>query len=530
MAGRSWDKSTISRRAFQRGLVATAAASIPAVVRGQAPAVITPDRGRPAIVPGIACGEVGEGSAVVWARTDRPARMIVEHATTEGFRDARRVEGAIALPESDFTAKAILRDLPAGRQVFYRVTFEDAGSPKGAVSLPALGRFRTAPGDRSDVRFAWSGDTAGQGYGIDVDRGGMRIYESIRRLAPDFFLHSGDNIYADNPIPAEIALDDGSTWRNLVTPETSKVAETLDEFRGRYRYNLLDENLRRFQAEVPLLVQWDDHEVCNNWYSGETLDADPRYVVKDVSVLADRAKRAFFDYTPTSLHPYDPGRIDRSIRYGPLLEVFLLDQRSDRGPNSANRQTREGPVTAFLGAAQVERLRGRLRASRAVWKVIASDMPVGLVIPDGPGAYEALANGDDGPPLGRELELAGLLRGLKADGVRNLVWLTADVHHAAAHHYHPDRARFRDFDPFWEFVAGPLHAGTFGPNPLDATFGPRVAFCSVPAGLKPNRPPSEGLQSFGTCRIDGRSATLTVSLNDLEGAVLHAVDLAPDLG
>ena len=35
-------------------------------------------------------------------------------------------------------------------------------------------------------------------------------------------------------------------------------------------------------------------------------------------------------------------------------------------------------------------------------------------------------------------------------------WITADVHYCAAHEYHPTRAKFTDFDPFWEFVAGPL--------------------------------------------------------------------------
>ena len=50
------------------------------------------------------------------------------------------------------------------------------------------------------------------------------------------------------------------------------------------------------------------------------------------------------------------------------------------------------------------------------------------------------------------------------------------MHYCAAHHYDPSRATFTEFDPFWEFVAGPLNAGTFGPNALDATFGPEVRF------------------------------------------------------
>jgi alkaline phosphatase D len=113
------------------------------------------------------------------------------------------------------------------------------------------------------------------------------------------------------------------------------------------------------------------------------------------------------------------------------------------------------------------------------------------------------------------LELAALLRSLRDNDVRNVVWLTADVHYAAAHYYDPRKARFTEFRPFWEFVAGPLHAGTFGPNALDPTFGPEVRFCAVPAGMRPNRPPSDGRQYFGTVRIDGRSR------------VMISVELAP---
>jgi alkaline phosphatase D len=47
--------------------------------------------------------------AVVWARVDRPARMLVEWATTDSFRAARRVLGPAALPEDDFTPQV---DLP----------------------------------------------------------------------------------------------------------------------------------------------------------------------------------------------------------------------------------------------------------------------------------------------------------------------------------------------------------------------------------------------------------------------------------
>ena len=59
------------------------------------------------------------------------------------------------------------------------------------------------------MTFVWSGDTAGQGWGINLEWGGMKIYETMRRLEPDFFVHSGDMIYADGPIQAEVALPGG---------------------------------------------------------------------------------------------------------------------------------------------------------------------------------------------------------------------------------------------------------------------------------------------------------------------------------
>src|SRR5262249_55399994 len=188
---------------------------------------------------------------VVWAGWDRAARMVIEVGTTDAFRDVRQAGFVDALPETDFTAKALIEGLPAGQDIFYRLRFEDLSSPT-ILSEPAIGHFRTAPADRRSVSFVWGGDTAGQGWGIGESRGGMRTYATILRNRPDFFIHSGDNIYADAPIPREVKLRNGETWTNLITEEKSKPAETLAEFRGNYKYNLLDRNLRALAAEVPV--------------------------------------------------------------------------------------------------------------------------------------------------------------------------------------------------------------------------------------------------------------------------------------
>lgn len=496
------------------------------LVLGHAPGFFRRDAARPQLPSGVACGDVTSTSAVIWSRCDGPGRMLVEIAGNETFRDAKKLEGPDALEGSDCTAKLALTDLPPSETLFYRVSFEDLNNP-GSFSLPAVGSFRTAPAGKRDVLFAWSGDTVGQGFGIDLARGGMKTYETIRKLKPDFFIHSGDTIYADNPLVREITLPDMTVWKNVVTDAKSKVAETLAEFHGNFAYNLLDENVRRFCAEVPLLVQWDDHEVRNNWYPGQQLKDDERYKVKSCSLLAARARQAFFDYLPIADEQRGRKRIYRHIPYGPSLDVFMLDARSYRGPNTKNRQKERDADTAYLGDEQLAWLKAGLKRSKATWKVIAHDMPIGLLVGDKGGTFENAANGN-GPPLGRELELAELFRFLKEVKIANLVWLTADVHYAAAHYYDPEKAQFKDFDPFWEFIAGPLHAGSFGPGQTDNTFGPQVKFHSK-QGKKIDQWPNAESQTFGTVTIDGKSEAMTVTLWNAGGEKLHTTEITPSI-
>lgn len=495
-----------------------------------APAVMSrvlQEAAAPTMPGGVQVGDVTTARAMLWSATDRPARMLVEIARDERFTSSRLIEGPVALQDTQFTAKLDLGGLTAGEPVFYRVWFDDLARP-GLRSAQVTGHFRAAPAAARPLTFCWSGDVAGQGWGLSAGFGGMRLYETMARHNPDLFIHSGDMIYADAPLAAEVTLDDGTIWKNLVTPAKSKVAETLDEFRGNFAYNLLDTHARAFNSQVPMVVQWDDHEVLNNWNPGTDLSVRPGYTERSITLLAARAKRAMFEYLPIRSHPDEAERVYRAYRYGPVAEVFVLDQRSYRAANGANREATAGPATRMMGAAQVAWLKQSLAASNATWKIIASDMPIGLLIGDGQvngvPAWEGWANGP-GAPLGREHELADVLSFIKRERVQNVVWVTADVHYAAAHYYDPKAAVFKDFNPFWEFVGGPLHAGTFGSSVADPTFGCTQVFNSVPVDLKPNRPPSEGLQFFGTLTIDPRTRRMTAALWDLKNERLWSQEL-----
>ncbi len=514
----------LGRRRFLKGTAALAGlAGAELMLPGAFPRPAIAQGTRPWFTHGLQSGDVGLDSAVLWARADRPSRLLLEWSTTESFATTNRIVGPALMEDSDLTGKQLLTGLPAGQSIFWRGTLVDLAD-SNAVSEPLVGHFRTGAAEKRDISFVWSGDCAGQGWGINLEWGGMKIFETMRQLQPDFFIHSGDTIYADGLILPAVALPDGSVWKNVFIPEKAKVAETLTEFRAAYKYNLLDANYLAFNAQVPVIAQWDDHETTNNWYPNEVLASDDRYQVKNMPLLSARSNKAFLEYLPVAETDVERSRIYRKISYGPLLDVFVVDMRTYRGDNTANR---ESDMQPFLGKVQLDWLLAGLKNSKATWKVIAADMPIGIQVPDGKAAFEAIANGD-GPALGRELEIAGLLKAIKDQAIKNIVWFTADVHYTAAHYYDPSKAQFQDFNPFWEFVSGPLNAGTFGPNAMDNTFGPQVVYVKAPPEGQANLPPSAGLQFFGHVAIAAATGVMTVTLKDLANTDLYQVTLAPE--
>ena len=87
---------------------------------------------------------------------------------------------------------------------------------------------------------------------------------------------------------------------------------------------------------------------------------------------------------------------------------------------------------------------------------------------------------------------------------------------------------FQDFEPFWEFMSGPIHAGTGGLAKLDNTFGPRMVYynaCSTQQG--DDLAPCFGLQFFGHVAIDGATQAMTVTLKDVADRALWSTELPP---
>ena len=219
----------------------------------------------PVITHGIAAGDVTSVSAVVWARSDRPATMRVRAEPLTGSGP-----GVEALTETTedrhLTAQTTLTPLAPDTRYRYQIWFE----ADGISGTAEAGTFRTAP--MADVRAAvsliWSGDLAGQGYCRRADDG-FPIFEPMRALDADVFVANGDMIYADSVCPPR-----GPGWVNvpggfpgIADPAVDwEDPAAVDEvYAAHWRYNRTDPAFQDFLRTTPMYVQWDDHEVINDF-------------------------------------------------------------------------------------------------------------------------------------------------------------------------------------------------------------------------------------------------------------------------
>ena len=186
----------------------------------------------------------------------------------------------------------------------------------------------------------------------------------------------------------------------------------------------------------------------------------------EVNTMYENSLKAFYEFNPISEE--NQPKIYRSQRFGKHLEIFFPDYRSYRDPNPDNSNEE---IAAMMGPEQTEWLKNALKESDATWKVISSHDPFGIVT-GGEGDFDSFGNSDP-RILGREFEVKDVLSFIQEEGITGVVSLTSDVHFTAHVNMDPERAEggFTDFTPLDEFVIGPIHAGSFGPNFMDTSFG-----------------------------------------------------------
>jgi alkaline phosphatase D len=422
----------------------------------------------------VTVGDVTDSTAVLWLRGQSPGIVHVRYGPVG--RRGETMAQVLVTPAADLTGKVLLAPLaPSSR---YRYLVEQGAGR-------AEGEFVTAPpaGQDVPVRFLWSGDLGSLAHCRHVSDG-YPIFRALTRFAGDFFLFVGDTIYADHVCQGTDRV-----------PGYNFIAESVQDFRAKHRYNRSDPGVQEFFRRLSVYAIWDDHEVKND-FSGVS---EP---------LMPIGRQAFLDYFPILPPPEEPGRLYRQFRWGGLLELFSLDTRQYRRPNSE----RDGPAKTMLGASQRRWLIQSVADSTAIWKIVVTS--VSLSVPTGNVARDSWTNANIlGVPeenaTGFAHERDAILRALWERGVRNLVFIAADLHHAEVIRHEPT--------PGWavhEFIAGPLAASTGIPRPLDRALNPQSLFSLG------------GIQNFGEVTVE--PSGLRVRIVDGNGRVRFTHTLVPE--
>ncbi len=486
------------------------------------------------ITHGIASGDVTDKSAVIWSRVDnKSAQMNVEYDTNANFANPLS-KIAQANSTTDFTAHAKLDGLKPDTQYYYRVWFTgsdvydynttssntDLSPTSSNIAHQAeVGTFKTAPSSNrttnssSAISFIWSGDLGGQSYCRNADEGGYHIFKSMQSLKPDFFIANGDMIYADGTCPAQGPVffnntdNHNATWTNIPgdfksiadpSVDWNNTTEVRSIFMDHWKYNRNDTYFKDFLKNTSMYSQWDDHDVINDfgakWPYWNLFSVNRQGYPN----IVKEGRSAFLDYSPldtdnsnNSTANDDDNHIYRSFNWGKDLDIFLIDGRSYKSQNHL-ADTSDSNKT-MLGDRQLEWLKQELSNSNATWKIISSDIPIS--VPTGSNTSilgrDGWANGNETNNYsyytGFERELTDLFRFIDEHNIKNIVFLTTDVHFPVFLKYNFDLNNDGNMTDIYELVSGPLSAlrttsladasrlGAPFPK-LDRTFNPSLLY------------------------------------------------------
>lgn len=461
---------------------------------------------------GVMIAELRGTRARVWSRGERDGWMQVRVEEWPARREVARAQVRVGA-NTDFTGTVDVSGLVPQREHRVWVRFCDrAGQAWTAAdrAAPHQASFRTPPApnaEPSPVRFAFSGDLGGQNVGRDAQRG-YAIFEALAQREPEFFVALGDMIYADAQILAT------GRFANAQVPGDFGPAVDLEGYRAHWRYNRADSAVQRFFARTPTFAVWDDHEVVNDFGpADDTRDEAPYTPGQHLMPIG---AQAFLEFNPIAAAD---GSFYRSVRWGPHVELFLLDNRSHR--DSAREPDDLPQPKTQLGMRQLAWLENAISASDATWKFIVSSVPIS--IPTGSAeARDGWANADSSG--GYERELALLFATLRVRSEQRTIWLTTDVHFATGFEYTP----FHDAPDFHvrEFVVGPLAAGLFPRDDVDPTFRPKRLYFHGPRPVPTNADDALRAFNFGLIEIDAKGR-LSLSVVDGHGATVAGCTLDP---
>ena len=373
---------------------------------------------------GVASGDPLSDAVIVWTRctTDSadPVEVWWEISLDAAFTQRVQVGTFVTDEDIDFTVKHDVTELSPGRTYYYRFFALGRQSP--------IGRTRTAPvGDVARLRFAvCSCASYGHGY-----------FNAYRRIAErtdlDCVIHLGDYIYEYGT----------GQYGQIRAYDPSHEIVTLQDYRTRYAHYRKDADLAEVHRQHPFVHTWDDHETANNsWRDGANNHTEGRE-----GAWADRkaaAIQAFNEWLPIRSDIDDEGRIWRSLRFGDLVDLLMLDTRlwgRDREASLFDTEAHADPNRTLLGDDQETWLHGELENSAARWRVLGQQVMM--------AEWRGVASGGEPGPIFNADQWDGyapsrerLYDLLSTQNIDNVVVLTGDIHTSWGN----DLAK-RPFDP-----------------------------------------------------------------------------------
>lgn len=426
-----------------------------------------PQKGSVGFLWGVACGDMAADSLVLWTRADRPARLTPELDTRPDFATARALSPIEAMASSDLTAKALAAGLAPGTLYYYRFR-----GPDGEASPGGTCRTAYAPDQAAPLTFGFTGDA-------DWRWKPYPLLDALNREPLAFFVFLGDLIYE---------------WMD---PEGTTAAETLDEYRLRYRDNR--EPRWGFSDAAPLRAtygRFGQYSVFDNHELGLSLadTAAPSYneggapaaagagtPVRETPGFQARVQ-AYAEYQPVRGRVVagsgDP-RVDGTAGYyyvqpwGANATLIVADDRSYRSARltTADDPDADSAERTMLGRWQLDWLENALLDAQqhsVTWKFVVISSPI----------QEVGRASEIGVELDTTKSWAGgyryerdrLLQFIDQQGIANVVFLTTDNHYTQVNNlrYHavpgdPASPRVPARNAF-EILTGPLGAGTAYPN------------------------------------------------------------------
>ena len=417
-----------------------------------------------------AAGDVTSDSVVLWARSNVMGNVKFKVVARDRGDGPSRVEHAI-VSDALLPVKGTISGLEPATEYDYSISVASADI--------ASGRFTTA---------ASAGISRGLTFGVSGDwRGELAPYPSVKNAAQrglDFFISLGDTIYADFPSP------------DVPLPQAMTVAEFRAKHNEVYSPRFGMNTLGDLRASTAIFATIDDHEVTNEFAGGAPPSSDPLFAQYSDPMINETALyrtgiQVFQEYNPiadefygttgdprTSLKP----KLYRYRTFGSDAAIFMLDARSYRdreltaanplNPADAGRFIVQSfnPARTMLGAKQLEDLENDLLAAQNIgvtWKFVMVPEPIqnlGVVFAE--DRFEGYAS-----------ERRTLLRFIKDHDVRNVVFVTADLHGTLVNNLTYQEFAFgpQIRSDAWEIVTGPVA--------YDASFGPTVVNLAAQLGL-----------------------------------------------